>query len=76
MVLGRSQFLTLAAKYAKRTTVLRAGDAKHKFSLLIASDAASYVCFERGALKGHEIGRQPMRRCSAEAFPVRPVTRS
>ena len=76
MVLGRSQFLAFAAKYAKRSTVLRAGDAEHKPSLPMASDAASYVRFERGTLKGHGIDRQPMRSCSAEAFPVRPVASS
>ena len=59
MVLGRSQFLTFAAKYAKRSTVLRVGDAEHKFSLPIASDAASYVRFERGTLESHGIGCQP-----------------
>ena len=76
MVVGRSQFPTFAAKYAKRSTALRAGDAEHKLSLPVASDAASYVRFERGTLKGHAISRQPMRSCSAEAFPVRPVTSS
>lgn len=74
--LGRSQLLTFAAKYAKRSTVLRAGDAEHKLSLPIASDAARYFRFKRGTLKGHGTDSQPMRRFSAAVLPVRVVTSS
>jgi hypothetical protein len=74
--LGRSQFLTFAAKYAKRSTVLRAGDAEHKLSLPIASDAATYVRSKRDTLKGHGTDSQPMRRFSAAVLPVRVVTSS
>jgi hypothetical protein len=75
-VLGRSQFSAFAAKYPKRSTVLRAGDTEHKLSLPITSDTASYVRFKRRTLKDHRIDSQPMRRVSAEAFPERPVTNS
>ena len=61
-----------AAKYAKRSTVLRAGDAEYRFSLPRAADATSYVRVKRG----HGTGSQPMRRFSAETFPVRPVSSS
>ena len=71
-MLGRSQFPTFAAKYAKRSTVLRAGDAEYRFSLPRAADATSYVRVKRG----HGTGSQPMRRFSAETFPVRPVSSS
>src|SRR5262249_32703552 len=52
--LGRSQFSTFATKYPKGSAVLRACDAEHKLDLPVASDAANYVRFKRGALKGHE----------------------
>jgi hypothetical protein len=73
---GRSQFPTFAAKYAKRSTVLRAGNAEHKLSLPIASDAASYIRFKRGTLKGHGTRSQPMRRFSGAVLPARVVTSS
>jgi hypothetical protein len=75
-IVGRSEFPAFAAKYAKRSAVLRAGDPEHKLSLPVASDAASYIRSKRDNLKGHGIGGQPMRRFSAETFPKRPVTSS
>ena len=56
VIAGRCQLPAPAAKYAKRSAVLRAGNAEHELSIPIASDAASYVRLKRGTLKGHRMG--------------------
>jgi hypothetical protein len=75
-IVGRSEFPAFAAKYAKRSAVLRAVDAEHKLSLPLASDAANDVRFKCGTSKGHATGSQPTRRFSAAVLPARVVTSS
>ena len=76
MAIGRGQFPTFAAKYAKGSAIPRTSDAEHKLGFPVASDAADHIRFKRRILKGHRMASQLMRRLSAEAFPERPVTNS